>query len=110
MKDQSAKKRSIQTYVSEILDALGSTEDAKLMTLNLVEMATEYDVLELNNTLGEAAGLVYIAGILAGHPVTLAVIAEKVGISPETVRKFKTHLASELKIKKEWPGLPPKGK
>ena len=110
MKDQSAKKRSVETHASEILDALGSIEDVRSMTLKLVKMASQYDVLESNNALGEAAGLVYIAGILTDHPVTLAVIAEKAGISPETVRKYKTHLASELKTKKEWPGLPQKGK
>lgn len=109
MKDPSAKKRSVETYVSEILDALGSAEDVRTMTLNLVEMASQYDALESSNKLGEAAGLVYIAGILTNHPVTLVVIAEKAGISPETVRKFKTHLASELKTKKEWPNLPLKG-
>jgi len=110
MKDQFAKKRSVETHASEILDALGSTDNVKSMTLKLVKMASQYDILESNNTLGEAAGLVYIAGILTNHPNTLVVIAEKAGISPETVRKFKTHLASELKTKKEWPGLPPKGK
>ena len=78
------------------------------MTIHLVKMAEQYDALESAKTLGEAAGLVYIAGILTGNPVTLAGIADAAGVSPETVRKFKTHLASELKTKDEWPGLPPK--
>ncbi len=103
-------KRSVETHISEILAALGSSEAVQSMTTSLLTICDKYSILESKNPLGEAAGIVYIAGILTNHPVTLAVIAEKAGMCPETVRKFKTFLASELKTKREWPGLPPKGK
>ena len=109
MKDSTDKRRSVEIQVSEILDSLGSTEDVRSMTRELVTIADQYGVLESHNELGEAAGLVYIAGILTGNPRTLEVIAEHAAISPGTVRKYKTYLASELKTRKEWPGLPPRG-
>jgi transcription initiation factor TFIIIB Brf1 subunit/transcription initiation factor TFIIB len=110
MRDQSAVRNSFEAHVSKILDALGSNEDVRSMTKHLVKMAEQYGVLESTNPLGEAAGLVYIAGILTNNPVTLATIGKKAGVSSETVRKFKTQFASELKTKDDWPGLPPKGK
>lgn len=110
MKEESEMRRSVEIHVLEILDVLGSSEAVQPMATNLLKMGDKYGVLDSKNPLGEAAGVVYIAGILTNHPVTLAVIAEKAGISPETVRNFKTYLASELKTKKEWPSLPPKGK
>lgn len=103
MKNRSVKN-SVESHISEILDTLGSPEDMKSITLKLVKIADQYDVLTSNNTSGEAAGIVYIAGILTNHAVTLSVIAEKAGISPATVRKYKTHLARGLKTKEEWPG------
>ena len=109
MKDQSVKKGSVEIHISELLATPGSSEAVQSMATSLLKICDKYGTLESKNPLGEAAGIVYIAGILTNHPVTLAVIAEKVGMFPETVRKFKTYLASELKIKKEWPGLPPKG-
>jgi transcription initiation factor TFIIIB Brf1 subunit/transcription initiation factor TFIIB len=110
MKDESEMKRSVEIHVLGILAALGSSEAVQSMTTNLLKICDKYGILESRNPLGETAGIVYIAGILTNHPVTLAVIAKKAGMSPEIVRKFKTYLASELKTKKEWPGLPPKGK
>lgn len=110
MKDHPRSKRSVENNTSEILDALGSSDDVRTMSSKMVKIADKYGTLVSNNPRGEAAGIVYIAGILTDHPVSLAVIAEIAGISSATVRKYKTHLASELKTKKEWPGLPPKGK
>ncbi|MFX1558952.1 MAG: hypothetical protein ACFFBL_00015 [Promethearchaeota archaeon] len=103
-------KKNVESHIPEILDALGSPEDMKSITLKLVKIADQYDVLTSNNMLGEAAAIVYIAGIMTNHPVTLTVIAEKAGISPATVRKYKTHLARGLKTKEEWPSPPLKGK
>jgi transcription initiation factor TFIIIB Brf1 subunit/transcription initiation factor TFIIB len=104
------KEKNVESHISQILVALGSSEDVRAMTMDLVRMAEQYEILESRNTLGEAAGLVYIAGILTTNARTLAGIAECAGLSPETVRKYKTRLASELKPKKEWPGLPSKRK
>jgi transcription initiation factor TFIIIB Brf1 subunit/transcription initiation factor TFIIB len=106
MNDQSSRKRIIETHISEILEALGSSEDVESMSMKMANIADRYDLFESNNRLGEAAGIVYISGILNNNPVTLAMIAEKAGTSTETVRKYKTQLASELKTKREWPGLP----
>ncbi len=110
MRIQSLKKRSVEIHVSQIHDALESTEAVRNMTTNLLKMCDEYGILESKNPLGEAAGIIYIAGILTNHPVTLLRIARNAGTSPKTVRKYKTYLASNLKTKKEWPSLPLKGK
>ena len=107
MNNQPKDNGSIGILILKILDSLESNETVRSMTKNLVRMAKQYGLLKSNNPLGEAAGLIYIAGILSDNPVTLAVIAENAGISPETVRKFKTRFASELKTMPEWPGLPP---
>ncbi|MFW9792772.1 MAG: hypothetical protein ACFFEE_00600 [Candidatus Thorarchaeota archaeon] len=106
MKDQSGMKKRAE--ISKILDALGSPEDVRQMITRLLQIADKYDILDSKNHLGEATGLVYIAGILTSNPVTLATIAKIAGLSAETVLKYKTHLAGELKTKKEWPGLPSK--
>jgi transcription initiation factor TFIIIB Brf1 subunit/transcription initiation factor TFIIB len=105
MNERLTAKEKVEPLTLDILDSLESSGDVRLMTSRLLKIADKYSSLESKNPLGEAAGIVYIAGILADQPVTLVVIAEKSGISPETVRKYKTHLASSLKTKKEWPGL-----
>jgi transcription initiation factor TFIIIB Brf1 subunit/transcription initiation factor TFIIB len=106
MTSQSELRKSVETHISKILAALGSNEDVRSMTMHLVKMAEKNSALESNNKLGEASGLVYIVGILTDNPVALVAIAEAAGISLETVRRFKTRLASELKTKDEWPGHP----
>ncbi len=108
MNDQSSPKERVECHLSKVLALLGLPVEVGTMSVKIVTIADKYGSLGSNNPLGETAGIVYIAGILSGHPVILAVIADNVGISSKTVRKYKTQLARELKTRKEWSGLPRK--
>ena len=65
-------------------------------------LADKHGVLASCSPVGGAAGIVYMSGILVGNPMTLTRVAKAAGISQETVGKYKTLLARELKTRHAW--------
>lgn len=94
-------RESVIGHASEILKIMRSPKVVESKTMKLIDLADRHGALASCSPIGCATGVVYIAGILTENPVTLAVVSEAAGISLETVRKCKTRLARELKIKKK---------
>jgi transcription initiation factor TFIIIB Brf1 subunit/transcription initiation factor TFIIB len=90
---------AVATHALEILDRLESSEDVVTRTRDLIHLAHEDGVLASCSTVGGAAGIIYIAGILEENPFTLSVIGKAAKLQATTVRKYKTILATELKRK-----------
>ncbi len=95
-------RKSVADQASKVLRKLESPVVVKSKTMELILIADRHGALASCSPVGGAAGIIYMSGILTGNPMTLTRVAKAAGISQETVRKYKTLLARELKTTHAW--------